>query len=374
MRVFYAAHDHSWENSNLLAGLRQAGAEVVAYDPGHSFDEALSPVWASGDRELASERLVAAVERAHADRPIDLFFSYLFNQLVHPLAIRRIRDLGIVTVNYWCNNLLQFHLVDEIAAAFDYCAVAERSALTLYRAIGATPVQMQLAANPERYRPHDVPREFDVTFVGQRYGDRAEFVVYLLRHGVRVRVWGPGWTRDWTYGERPARVPLTYALRHPRSTALRVVRRARDAIVQIRDIPPWDALRLRAVSGPSLPTDEMIGMFSRSRISLGFSAVGDVRYGDREKVRQVRLRDFEGPMCGACYLVEHSEELESYYEIGREIDCYGSREELLEKVRFYLGHVEIAEQMRVAARARAVRDHTWAKRFWDLFATIGLRV
>ena len=89
-------------------------------------------------------------------------------------------------------------------------------------------------------------------------------------------------------------------------------------------------------------------------------------------VPHVRLRDFEAPMCRTCYLTGHTEEIEAFYDLGREIDTYRSPEELVDKARFYLAHPAAAERLREAGHRRAVRDHTWTRRFESLFAQIGL--
>ena len=228
MRILYAVQDHYWEDLNLLAGLRQAGHDVVVHRPGHPFHEALGPDWTDADRQRVSEHLVAAARAEHARQPVDVLFAYLLDQLVFPEAIREIGELGITTLNYWCNGGHQFNLVEEISPAFHYCVATERASLPLYEAVGARPIYAQMAANPEVYRPYDVPREFDVTFVGQRYADRPEYVDYLLRNGVDVRVWGPGWTRDRTHGEQSlgARVSPAFFVRHPRAATLNVARYA----------------------------------------------------------------------------------------------------------------------------------------------------
>ena len=87
---------------------------------------------------------------------------------------------------------------------------------------------------------------------------------------------------------------------------------------------------------------------------------------------QIRLRDFEVPMSGGFYLVEHQEELREFFEIGREIETYRSREELLDKISFYLGHDAERERIRRAGRERCLRDHTWQRRFDAAFREIGL--
>lgn len=113
-------------------------------------------------------------------------------------------------------------------------------------------------------------------------------------------------------------------------------------------------------------------MYSRSLISLGFSEVRDELTGEIK--RHVRLRDFEAPMSGAFYLVGYQEELAEYYELDKEIVCYHDRSDVLDKVRYYLRHEQVAERIRQAGLARARRDHTWENRFRRLFEVIGLRV
>src|SRR5690606_34947283 len=117
-------------------------------------------------------------------RPFDLIYCYLYSTVVEPSAIQELRRLGAPVVNFSCNNVHQFDLVEEIAPHFDYCVVPERSALPAYQAVGARPLHLGMAANPAFYRPYPVWPEFDVTFVGQRYADRADYVLRLRRAGI----------------------------------------------------------------------------------------------------------------------------------------------------------------------------------------------
>lgn len=371
MRIFYAVHNHYWEDQNLREGLRELGHEVVTFDPG-PFHDALSPTWTLADREKSSNKLIDSVTSAHRRRPLDLFFGYLLNQLVFPEAISAIGELGVPTINYWCNGAHQFSLVDEISPAFDFCVATERQALASYKEVGATAIYLQMAANPRIYRPSDVARSFDVTFVGQRYADRPEYVAYLLKHGIDVKVWGPGWTSDRTFGEQDlgSRVTWSFAREHPRAATRNLVAYVTRRTGNLVTMPPWDNARLARVAGPSLPIAKLVETYSESRISLGFSTCGHARYRDKAKIRQIHLRDFEAPMSRAFYFVEDQEELNEFYDIGREIVTYQSREDLLEKIRYYLSHPDEAERIRDAGHHRAKRDHTWVRRFQQLFRQI----
>ena len=77
-------------------------------------------------------------------------------------------------------------------------------------------------------------------------------------------------------------------------------------------------------------------------------------------------------MCRTCYLTGHNDEIAQFYDLGREVDTYCDKSELVDKVRFYLANPDAAERLREAGYRRAVRDHTWTQRFEELFSKIGL--
>ena len=168
------------------------GHELVRFDfPGWPDDA--DPAWQQRGKPQTNQRLLDKFRAARETRPIDLFFGYFYSSVVYPETIDVIRQSGVPTVNFSCNNVHQFDLVRDIAPRFDLCVVPERSAQADFRSVGAKPVRIQLAANPRTYRPFPEPRIYDVTFVGQRYADRADFLSHLYRSGVDVRAWGAGW-------------------------------------------------------------------------------------------------------------------------------------------------------------------------------------
>jgi hypothetical protein len=124
----------------------------------------------------------------------------------------------------------------------------------------------------------------------------------------------------------------------------------------------------------SVKFDQQARVYSAYEVSMSFSNVWADGHPGSHLVPHVRLRDFEAPMCRACYVTGHTDEIAEFYEVGKEIDTYRSEEELVDKVRFYLGHTAAADKLREAGYQRAVRDHTWAQRFQQLFAEIGLPI
>jgi spore maturation protein CgeB len=357
MRIFYAADNtpnpdlpsNLWR-ANLRDSLAALGHEIVEleYDLAETFRH-LDPArpehaeFIAVNRPRLGAELLRQIRAAHAVKPIGLFFSYFYDACVEPAIIREIHSLGITTVNWYCNASYQLHLVREIAPHYDWCLVPEHFRLDDYRALGARPIYCQEAANPNVYAPRNVPQEFDITFAGQCYADRPDIVKWLRGEGLDARVWGP----RWEYHITP---------------------RTRNPLRRIFGKP--NGLPAAAVGG-ILPDDDLIALYSRSRINLGFAAVGETHL-DGARITQVRLRDFEIPMSGGFYLAEHSDELAEFFKPGAEIETWTTREELRDKCRFYLANESAREAIRRAGHERARREHTWEHRFQSAFREMGL--
>jgi spore maturation protein CgeB len=383
LRIFLAVHGPAhvqlpasrvWYY-NLHLPLVDLGHQVIPFQ----FD--LEPFFQNVNPEIPAEwryleanrprleaELLRQIEAEHQCQPLDVFFSYFYAGFCSPATIRRIHDLGLFTLNWYCNALHQFDLIAPLAPAFDACLVPEKIRLDDYWRIGARPVYCQEAANPNIYKPawaegEAAPYRYEVSFVGQRYGDRPEMLSFLAQHGVPVRAWGVGWTG---YAATVARTPgRLKGLLSPSGLAYGLRRLRRLWADRRFALPPGAA-------GEPLADDAMIEVFSRSKINLGFGAVGETaRTG--MPLFQIRLRDFEVPMSGGFYLTQYQPELEEFFEVGREIECFRSKEELLDKVHYYLAHDAEREAIRQRGHARARRDHTWHKRLTDAFREVGLQ-
>lgn len=395
MRIFYASDttpnalfkSNLWR-TNLYLPLVDLGHDVVEfqYDLRETFRNLNSQdhkqkAFIEKNRAKLSRELLHQIKNAHTQEPIDLFFSYFYDACVFPETIDEIRDMGIKTVNWYCNGSYQLHLVKEISPHYDWCLVPEKFRLKDYVAMSARPIYCQEAANPNIYKPYDLPVEFDVTFVGQAYGERPAYIHHLLDNGIDVRVWGWGWQNF-----SPAAVAANSP--HPLCRAANIGK-------ALLTSAGWQAVGRRltnlaaapskktakesservtlpaSILGGILSDEEMIKMYSRSKINIGFSTCGRT-HETEERIVQVRLRDFEVPMSGGFYMVEYMEELEDFFDIGREIVCYTNKEDLFDKIKYYLKHDDERERIRQAGYERCLQDHSWHKRFEMAFQEMEL--
>jgi len=400
MRIFIAVrhaqdpaafHSTLWSR-NFYPALRKLGHTLVEsqvdVEPASRFMQVASD-FTPEERALRgriTEQIVDEVKAAHAEEPVDLFLSYFYNAHFEPSGFDAVHDLGIPTVNFYCNSMYQFDLVRDVAPAAEWAWHAERPAREAYQSVGATPVWVQMGANPQEYYPIDgMERQNKACFVGRKYADRDRLVAALVRDDVPLDIYGSGWKASASSSDREnATTHLGRQHAAPgswdayRNVVAENIEHDGIAGGLARTVRQWAYRRrtqeLQDVISPVLRgyADDITETFNAYDVVLNFSNVwADGRTGS-PLIPHVRMRDFEAPMCRACYLTGHNDEIEAFYEIGEEIDTYASQEELVDKTRYYLAHPRRAEALRKAGYERAMRDHTWSHRFEELFHKIGL--
>jgi spore maturation protein CgeB len=341
-------------------------------------------------RSAITERILAEVRREHVRKPIGLFLSYFYNGHFDPEGFEEMRRLGIPSINFFCNGIYQFELVREIAAKADFSWHVERDIRALYVSAGANPVWVQMGADPQVYHPVEaISRAKKACFVGQRYADRDRFVAALIRENIPIDLYGAGWKRDNnppsdvdSNGDTKEYLGRKLSVAGGLQSYVNEIRRTlgeQGVISGIRRLAKRAHYRnqTRRITPLLEPyargrATDLSEVFAGYELILNFSNVwADGRAGSA-LINQVRLRDFEAPMSRTCYLTGESDEIREFYDVGEEIDTYTSEAELIDKARFYLANPDVAENLRERGYSRAVSDHTWVRRFEELFSKIGL--
>ncbi|MBU1007663.1 glycosyltransferase [Candidatus Dependentiae bacterium] len=383
MRIFYASdttpnssfESNLWRN-NLYLPLIDLGHDVVEfeYDLRKTFQN-LNPAYPKQkffiktNRPKISQELLTQIKQAHDNKKIDLFFSYFFDACILPETIDEIKSMGIKTVNWYCNGSYQLNLVSQISPHYDYCLVPEKFRLNDYKKLGATPIYCQEATNPNIYKSHQCQQKFDVTFVGQAYGDRPNYIKHLLDNGIDVRVWGINWdlyTEQSVLDQKQTKKSYLLKLKKLFSREGLYILKNKFYRTLFSPSPP---ILPKKIIGNILSDQKMIKLYSQSKINLGLSTCGETHL-KKNRIMQIRLRDFEVPMAGGFYMTEYMQELEEFFEIGKEIVCYHNKNDLVDKIKYYLKHDNQREKIRRAGQARCLKDHTWHKRFEMVFENV----
>lgn len=320
LQILAIYHHYNWENESLKPSLEKFGT-VRHYDWCEDFNHR-QKAWHRSMKSKMNVELIKRVKLWAREDSTDVIFAYLSGGIVTPETVREIANIGIPMVNMCLNDKEAFvgkvnnglaMGARDISRYFDLCWTSTEDALQKYCVEGALPIYLPEGSNPEIHKPYDLKKTIDISFVGQCYGDRPEIIRKLNDFGIHVEAYGYGWPKG------------------------------------------------------SLSTEEMVKMYSRSKINLGFGGV--VGYTNTYCLKG---RDFEIPMSGGLYLTEHHPELERFYELEKEIVTYKDFDELVGKIHHLLSNPGKAELIRKNGRRRALNEHSWEMRFEKIFNLMGL--
>lgn len=374
------AGNQTWRRSfhDTLVGMGHDVVVVPAEKGRRARDLKDSAIRSEFSRDVA-ERF----RKEHRRKPFHLGFFYVMEGMIEEGAVAEIRRAGVPVCNFSCNNVHQFYLAGEIASWFDVNLYAEKEAGAKFRNIQATAMWWPMASNPCFFKPVDpVGVGPEVSFVGARYGTRLDGLHQLLLHGLEVRIYGPGWDLAenkveprWNWRGQLGR---TYqVLREVWCGASKGSNSPEDGAREALDLAEERLHRLACLRFPNafhgpVSDEEMIRLYSASKVSVGFLEVFDEHDRTKRRLQHLHLRDFEAPMCGAVYCTDYSDELAEMFEPGVEILACRGLAERIELIRGILADERGARRMRMAARRRALEEHTWEKRFEALFKHLGL--
>ncbi|HCW09319.1 MAG TPA: hypothetical protein DGG95_18340 [Cytophagales bacterium] len=318
LRIFFMGTDEQQDRSGTLQALAKI-SELTYFtraDGSYGQNDPSLPLF----RKRANTERLSTLIKKHADqgKPPDVLIAQTWAILVAPEILSRIRQAyGTFIINismddrhqYWGAKLKgewggTFPLIPHI----DLALTAAPECADWYMKEGCPAVFFPEASDPEIFHPMpELPKTHDVCFVGGCYGIREQIVNALQNAGIRVSAFGGGW------------------------------------------------------KGGRIDTESVPKLFAQSKIVLGVGTIGHCT-----DFFALKMRDFDGPMSGSCYITHDNPDLYHVYEIGKEIVTYQSISDCIDKVNYLLQNDAEREQIAEAGYQRAVKEHTWEKRFRTL--------
>jgi len=277
---------------------------------------------------LVNEMNASAFEEvlsAHREEPIDWIFMYASGAELSPAFVRRIVDeIGVPMVLMSLDDKQSWDLgwigrshrrgQIDLTPCVDISWTTSRTTCGWHLSEGGRPLLQPEGTNANIYFPRNVPRDIEVSFVGQRYGFRSGVIRELSQHGLTVATFGKGWETN------------------------------------------------------RLSSEKLPEIYCRSNINLGMGGIGFAEY-----LTNVKGRDFDVPCAGGgVYITSFNPDLATHFEIGKEIVCYGSRDELIELVRHYLKNGEEGRSISARARTRCLQEHRWLHRYIKICQVLGI--
>ncbi|MFC1578165.1 glycosyltransferase [Thermodesulfobacteriota bacterium] len=320
LHIFLAYTLYNWE-AVLPRALEPFGLITEFEWRSRGFDGKFNKSSFESNRKVSKEMLDAFYQ-SNDKRPVDVVVGYLTGYMTDPSILQKMGKAGAVILNFSWDDKLGFR--DRmyggrwsgpaaLAAVVDLNLTNAPESCLKYDGEGGLAMFWPEGAHPDIHKPYEVPFEFDVSFVGKKYGWRPRFIEQLPKKGINITCFGSGWDNG------------------------------------------------------KLSDEEMVKLYSRSRINLGFAGVGHSK-----KLMCLKGRDFEVPMSGGLYLTQDNPELSLVYDVGREIMTYRNEEDCIQKISYLLANPDMAANIRIAGRKRALDDHTWENRFDNAFRYTGI--
>lgn len=312
--------EYSFEYFNFYQVLKGMGYEVELFDYA-------AEIQALG-KEAMNQKLLAHVEEW---RPAVTLFS-LYTDQFEPSVIEQLRKCT-KTLCFFHDDTWRVEYSRYWARHFDFFTTPDVYGEMKYREIELhNAIHFPFGCNEHIFRKLNVPKKYDVSFVGGWHPYRQWLIERIRKAGVSVEIVG----HRWPNGE--------------------------------------------------IDQEGMVRLFNESRINLNLSnsASWDARYlmsspralinrlRSKKNIEQLKARIFEINSCGAFQLSYYVEGLASCYDIDREVGVYADADDLVEKVKFYLAHEELRESIAAAAYKRSLEEHTFVRRFQAVFQRMGL--
>ncbi len=249
--------------------------------------------------------------------------EYLRVETLHGLRNLGARLVHFTPDPYFFLDWKRTRLMDAAMKEFDalvYCKSYER---TSYEAMGKPLVYMPLGYCDEVHRPlpSNNPRwHCDLGFLGGWEPRREELLALLVEAGQDLKIWGGYWDflQDGCWSLRRKIILDQLA----GGAAYRIHRNEKL-------VACWQ--------GREVYADDYARALTGSKIGIGFL----------RKVcpDQHTTRTFEIPACGSMLLADRTPEHMEFFAEGKEAEFFSSKEEMLDKARFYSRNTSVRERI-----------------------------
>lgn len=371
MRIVYYFRElntpmYWWQRIHLIDELTRAGHEIITFNP---LD------YASIDE--ANERVFDAINNL---KQIDLFISCVDQDNIYADTVNRIKQKGIPTCMIAWDNLELPYKQKDIAPLFDVVWLTSWETQYLFEQWGCKNIVFATyAANPHMFKPNWKTPIRSVGFIGSPYGSRVNKLNDLINANIPVQVYSNALFNkgfNTSVGGVHKFDPIDVIIKSSRYLRFPIGRQVlystiKNKFMQKAKLNKESEFLLR---NKSVSDNKMMELYSNLSLSLNITELRDT-YICKNPIHKVHLRTFEIPMCGGLELASYTDELAGYFKEDKEIVLYRTKEEMIEKARFYLDpkNDTLVMDMKQAARKRAENEHTWMCRFNEVLKVLSLK-
>jgi spore maturation protein CgeB len=295
---------------NIIPALKKIFKEVIIFDTKINYFR--------HGKELMNKKFLEVVkdnkpDYAFFDLGYDEFYLETFEKL------REISPKTITLTLFGDDNWRYDDFSRYYSLFFDFIIVSEKD-VSYYKKDKLFNTFFLGGANIEVFKPSDIEKIYDVSFIGGPINDRPDFIRFLLENKVNIKLFGEGWSKYPEFKEIWKGVP------------------------NLEDYPK---------------------VINQSKINLNFSKT----FINVKKNTQLKGRIFEILACDSFLLTEYFEGQNLYLDYSDEIS-FKTKEQLLEKIKYYLKNEKKRKVLTKALYKKMIKDYVWEKQLMDIFKKI----
>jgi spore maturation protein CgeB len=280
----------------------------------------------------------------------DLIFFFLFKDEFYPETLKYLKDtLSIPTIAWMADDHWRFENYSKYYANLYtlYVTTDEKSLLKYKKKKITNVVLSQWACNHYLSGSHVTKKNLKVSFVGMSYGSRRTDIDYLKKDSeINLDCWGSGWPRGKLSNQEMLDV-------------------FKNSSVNLNFTKSSNQKNIKTLAKIFLKKEQ-----SKYKFNTKSQIKDNIKIFLQKNTRQIKGRIFEVTGVGGFLLTENCDYLERYFELDKELITFENIEEAKEKIKFYLKNQKIITLISENARKKVLNEHTYEKRFLDLFKKI----
>ena len=280
----------------------------------------------------------------------DLVFTFLFENEIMPRTLDRIRKYSQESITWMADDKWRWKLIGKkYCKYFDYVITTDPDAIKKYENIGyKNAILSQWGIDPEIYRNMELGKDISVSFVGRDNAWRRFVIKELKRKGIEVECYGFGWKNGRVTQQQMINIFNRSKINLNLSNSVKFNLKYLLDINFLWNKDISFARNIFTIFGPQLHT-----IISKKR------------------KEDIKARIFEVIGSGGFLLSYDVEHLSDYFKIGEDLVTYSSIDDLASKIFYYLKNENIRNDVARSGYKNVIKNHTYQKRFQDIFQRIG---
>ena len=324
---------YSYEYSNFYKSLK------LLYDVDHLPIDTL--IQEGGYQKLESQLIKEYLN-------YDYIFFFMYKDDFYLETLRKIKNSSKTkSIGWFSDDDWRYEIYSQkYIGCFDLIVTTYKNAFEKYKKDGQKDVLLsQWAANPSKnIKLKNQPYKYDISFVGKKYGNRKYFIESIKAQNYNVKCYGKGWEDSSYYNG------------------------------DVKEVYNFSKINLNfsdSSTGPSFKN--LIKVFFKKNTSNKYllNTMKNIPKNFKNlitlKTSQIKARPFEILASQNFLLCEHAEELRDYFEIGKDLDTFRNKDELKDKIEYYLNNVDYIKKIAISGKNKIEKIHNYKKRFQAIF-------